>query len=96
MVKAILMNSRDNVATLLADVIAGGTVSVTLTNGEVQSEVKARQGIPFGHKVSIKDIGIGEKILKYGEVIGEAKLPIMRGDHIHIHNIKSITWGKFG
>ena len=96
MVKAVLMNSNDNVATLLADVEAGGSVTVILTNGKMQSEVRAKQRIPFGHKISITDIGIGHKIFKYGEVIGEATQPIASGDHVHIHNIKSMTWGKFG
>ncbi len=96
MVRAILMNPKDNVATLLADVEAGGIVTVALTSGEVQGEVRATQHIPFGHKISINNIEAGEKILKYGEVIGEAVLPITRGDHVHIHNIRSMTWGKFG
>jgi altronate dehydratase len=96
MVKAVLMNPKDNVATLLAGVEAGGTVSVTSTSGNVQSEVKARQNIPFGHKISTVETAKGEKIIKYGEVIGEAVLSISRGDDVHIHNARSITWGKFG
>jgi altronate dehydratase len=96
LVKAILMNPRDNVATLLADVEVRNSVEVILTSGEKQSEVEAKQPIPFGHKISIKDIRVGETILKYGEVIGVATLPIMAGDHVHIHNLRSLTWGKFG
>jgi altronate dehydratase len=89
------MDAKDNVATLLADVDVGGIVAVTLSSGEVRSEVQARQRIPFGHKISIKDIGTGDKIIKYGEVIGEAILPIETGDHVHIHNIRSMTWRRF-
>ena len=96
LVKAILMDPKDNVATLLADVDTHGTVVVTLSSGEVRSEVQAKRHIPFGHKISIENIGAGDKIIKYGEVIGEATLPIATGDHVHIHNIRSITWGKFG
>jgi altronate dehydratase len=94
--KAIRMDAKDNVATLLANVDPGDIVAVTLSSGEIQDEVKANQRIPFGHKISIKDIHVGEKIIKYGEVIGEATLPIPTGDHVHIHNIRSMTWGKFG
>jgi altronate dehydratase len=96
LVKAILMDTRDNVATLLADVDSGDMVAVTLSSGQEQSEVQAKQHIPFGHKISIKDIEIGDKIIKYGEVIGEATRPITIGDHVHIHNIRSMTWGRFG
>jgi altronate dehydratase len=94
--KAIVMNSKDNVATLLAGVDLGGTVTVKSTSGDVQNELVARQPIPFGHKIALADIAKGEKIIKYGEVIGEASNSIARGDHVHIHNVRSITWGKFG
>ena len=96
LVKAILMDTKDNVATLLADADSGDMVAVTLSSGQVQSEVQAKKHIPFGHKISIKDIETGDKIIKYGEVIGEATLPITIGDHVHIHNIRSMTWGRFG
>ena len=96
MAKAILMNAKDNVATMLADAGVGDAVKITLSSGKLQGEVQARQNISFGHKISVKDIAAGDKIIKYGEVIGEATMPITTGDHVHIHNIRSMTWGRFG
>jgi len=41
------------------------------------------------HKIALKDIAVGQSIVKYGEPIGEAKIEIKAGDWIHIHNIKT-------
>ena len=46
-----------------------------------------KEAIPFGHKVAIRNITAGEKIIKYGEVIGEATVDIMPGQHVHVHNL---------
>jgi len=95
LVKAIAMDPRDNVATLLADVETGEAVTVTSTSGKVTGDLKAKHHIPFGHKIALVKIRRGEKVLKYGEVIGETIVPIEQGEHIHVHNLKSMTWGKF-
>jgi len=95
MVKAIVMNPRDNVATLLADVEAGGAVTVTSTNGKTAVDLKAKQRIPFGHKIALVKIERGGRVLKYGEVIGETIVPIEQGEHVHVHNLRSMTWRKF-
>ena len=38
----------------------------------------------------MNNIGPGEKILKYTEVIGQATKEICVGTHAHIHNIESL------
>ena len=45
--------------------------------------------IPAGHKYALIDIKKGEKVIKYGEVIGRAKEDIKKGDWVHTHNVKS-------
>lgn len=53
------------------------------------AQVTLAEGIPVGHKLARRDIASGEKILKYGAVIGHATRPIGRGEHIHLHNLAS-------
>jgi len=48
---------------------------------------KARSDIPVGHKIALCDIPAGETIIKYGEAIGQAKVPIKRGEWVHTHNM---------
>lgn len=52
------------------------------------SGLAARQPIPRGHKVALRDIAPGERVLKYGQVIGLASQPITAGDHVHSHNLE--------
>ena len=88
MKRAIMINPKDNTATAFDDIEAGDTVSLASTSGEV-GEITARQAVPFGHKLALAIIGKGDKVLKYGEVIGLATQPINKGDYVHIHNVES-------
>ena len=45
--------------------------------------------IPAGHKYALSDIKTGEKVIKYGQVIGRAKCDIKKGEWVHTHNVKS-------
>ena len=85
--KAIVLNSKDNVATALADLSAGD--SIALETDKNQFSVKLVNPIQFGHKFSLVDIKAGSMILKYGEVIGEATKDIKAGEHVHVHNVAS-------
>ncbi|TWH45751.1 UxaA family hydrolase [Sporomusa sp. KB1] len=83
--KAIVMKSKDNVATVTEDVEAGSDIAINIDGETVTLHVTDR--IPFGHKVAIKAIAKDEKIIKYGEVIGMATTDIAAGQHTHVHNI---------
>ena len=85
---AILLSTRDNVATVLSSVESGTTIAV-LVNGEASLEVKTVEAIPSGHKVSLQDISRGAAVVKWGEKIGVATKDIRRGEHVHIHNVES-------
>jgi len=87
MVRAIVLNPNDNVATLID---RGGEADVTVElRGEKSGKVTLKQAIPFGHKVALADLRPGDGILKYGMVVGEATAPIMVGEHAHVHNVDS-------
>jgi hypothetical protein len=45
--------------------------------------------IGVGHKLARRAIARGEKVLKYGAIIGTATAPIARAEHIHTHNLES-------
>lgn len=90
MARAIVMDPRDNVATLLSEADRGDPVEVRSKGGEVLEVIIANGPIPFGHKIALRDLGEGERVVKYGEVIGRATRPIAKGDHVHIHNLESL------
>lgn len=84
----LVMDAADHVATAIRDVAAGEAVYYVV-EGRRESVVAA-EPIAFGHKIAIVDIPVGEKVRKYGEIIGQATEAIARGRHVHVHNIEGI------
>ena len=85
LVDAIVISENDNVATCLHDIDAGAQVVIKLGNDT--RVMTATDPIPRGHKLALQDIAEGEKIRKYGEVIGEASQRIAKGNHVHTQNV---------
>jgi altronate dehydratase len=79
---ALVINESDNVAVTLEDIRKGETVR--LMDGRL---IEAAEDIPYSHKVALHDLAPGEDILKYGEIIGQAKEDIKTGDWVHVHNL---------
>lgn len=90
--KAIVINEKDNVATALKPLHAGTKVSVEF-EGRVES-IKLLSDIPMGHKFAMKDMEAGQAVIKYGEPIGKSTAKILRGEHVHIHNVVSHPRGE--
>ncbi len=87
---AIKVNDRDNVATIFADNIYKRT-SVEVRDKKGKAEVlNVIDDIPYGHKIALTDIAVGDTIIKYGESIGRASKPIKKGEYVHIHNLESM------
>ena len=42
-----------------------------------------------GHKFALRDIAEGENVIKYGMPIGHATCAIKKGEHVHVHNVKT-------
>jgi hypothetical protein len=82
-VRVLVLNVEDNVAVAVAELAPGEMVEA----GGVT--VPVTDPIPSGHKVALRPIASGGKILKYGEVIGIATAAIGVGAHVHVHNVVS-------
>lgn len=80
--KIIIINSQDNVGIALHDIKKGE--NLLCPDGKA---LIALSNIARSHKVALGDIRMGEDVLKYGEIIGEAKEFIKKGDWVHTHNL---------
>lgn len=80
---ALVISERDNVATALQALEAGGPLEI---GGR---SITVREPIPSGHKIALCDITVGQAIVKYGSPIGVATAPIAAGAHVHTHNVES-------
>ncbi|MGK5047565.1 UxaA family hydrolase [Janthinobacterium sp. GB4P2] len=47
------------------------------------------QDIAIGHKLARTPLAVGDKVLRYGAIIGSVTQPISIGEHIHTHNLES-------
>ena len=56
------------------------------------AKIQSINNIPLGHKIALKDFKEGDTILKYGHDIGKVVTSIKKGDHVHVHNVKTKKW----
>jgi altronate hydrolase len=75
--RAIRLNGKDNV------VVAVDTIE----KGAVAEGTVASARIPKGHKMAVQAIDKGAPIIKFGQIIGSAKLAIVAGEWVHEHNV---------
>lgn len=79
----IHIHPLDNVAVALTEIPKGETVEL---GGKT---VTAAENIQRGHKMALRDIAEGEKIIKYGYPIGHASRAIAAGEWVHVQNVKT-------
>lgn len=95
MAKGLIHSKNDNVCVLTTDSKKGEEVICAyLDNPSDYLIVKSADDIPLGHKIALQNIKSGDKVIKYGRPIGVATKDISAGEHVHIHNIKSMRWSK--
>jgi hypothetical protein len=87
-VAAIVLHSADNVAVLVGAVTAGD--GVTVRGAREGLRLVAGATLASGHKLALHDLEAGSDIRKYGEVIGRLTAPVAAGDHVHVHNLRSL------
>ncbi len=89
----VLHDAKDTVAVVVVEGVKAGME----LNGWIMDENKkmnlvARQDIPIGHKIALKDMAVGDTVVKYGIDMGKVVAPIQAGQHAHVHNIKTKRW----
>lgn len=75
--------AEDNVAVALGDLEAGERLGIP------GGQVTLTAPIPSGHKLALRPIRAGEKVVKYAAPIGSATRDIQPGEHVHVHNLTS-------
>ena len=93
MIHFVLHDANDSVAVVVTEgVKAGMELSGWIMDDDRMTRVTARQDIPIGHKVALRDMAAGDTVIKYGIDIGKVVQPIRAGEHAHVHNIKTKRW----
>jgi (2R)-sulfolactate sulfo-lyase subunit alpha len=93
MIHCVLHAPHDSVAVVVVEgVRAGMTLTGLILDEDRTISLDCKQDIPIGHKVALKDLAVGETVIKYGVDIGKVVQPIAKGQHAHVHNIKTKRW----
>ena len=93
LIHCVLHDADDTVAVVVVEgVQAGRAMTGWVMDDDRTIDLEARQDIPIGHKVALKDMAVGDTVIKYGVDIGKVVAPIKKGEHAHVHNIKTKRW----
>ncbi len=77
------IHPEDNIVVMIDEGKQGQLLSFN------QQDLSLQQDVPRGHKVAIQAIRSGEPIIKYGFPIGIATQDIQKGEHVHLHNLRT-------
>jgi len=93
MIHCVLHDPADSVAVVVVEGVQAGTALTGLILDEDRTiALSCVEDIPIGHKVALKDMAPGDTVIKYGIDIGKVVAPIRKGQHAHVHNIKTKRW----
>jgi (2R)-sulfolactate sulfo-lyase subunit alpha len=93
MANKFLIHAKDDyVGVATNDIKKDESVNGVYLDSGKDITVKAIEDISLGHKIALRDIKKGEKIIEYNEPIGQATQEIKKGEHVHVHNIKTMRW----
>jgi hypothetical protein len=79
----LLLHPDDNILVARRDIAAGEPVEM---DGESFNMPVA---IELGHKLARRALAQDSRVLKYGAPIGSMKVAVARGEHVHLHNLRS-------
>ena len=89
----IIHDENDNVGVVVIDSTKKDQeYNCWIMEGDKNAKIHSINNIPLGHKIALKDFKEGDTILKYGHDIGKVVASIKKGDHVHVHNVKTKKW----
>ena len=89
----IIHDQKDNVGVVVIEKITPKQECTCFIMENYSSTIiQSKDEIPLGHKIAMNDLNEGDTILKYGHDIGKVVKPIKKGEHVHVHNVKTKKW----
>jgi len=89
----LVHEAKDNVGVVVVEGLKAGTdMLAVITHDNSDFRIIAKNDIPIGHKIALKDLKKGDTIWKYGQDVGMTKADVKKGEHLHVHNAKTKRW----
>ncbi len=83
---AICLGPADDVANVLAAVAPAETVELIGLSGAVV----VSSPVQIYHKIAVRNLAKGVRVIRGGLCIGATTKDIAKGDHVHVHNMRSL------
>jgi len=89
----IIHDKKDNVGVVVIEKITPNQdCNCWIMENNDSTKNKTKNEIPLGHKIAMEDLKEGDTIIKYGHDIGKVVKAIKKGEHVHVHNVKTKKW----
>ena len=89
----IVHDKADTVGVMVVEnAQAGQDLTGWIMETDETISLKALDAVPLGHKIALKEIKPDDTVLKYGHDVGRAVAAIRKGNHVHVHNMKTKRW----
>jgi (2R)-sulfolactate sulfo-lyase subunit alpha len=89
----LVHDKRDNVGVVVVEELKAGTAMLcVVTEDNSDFRLTVLHDVPIGHKVALADLTVGDTVVKYGQDIGRIVAPVAKGEHVHVHNLKTKRW----
>ncbi|MEJ0087713.1 MAG: UxaA family hydrolase [Pseudomonadota bacterium] len=79
----LLLHPDDNILVARRDIAQGERVEIDGASLVMPAAVE------LGHKLARRALEPDTRVLKYGAPIGSMKIAVARGEHVHLHNLRS-------
>ena len=89
----IIHDKKDNVRVVVIEKITPNQdCNCWIMENDDSAKIQSKNEIPLGHKIAMEDLKEGDTIIKYGHDIGKVVKAIKKGEHVHVHNVKTKKW----
>ena len=89
----IIHDEKDNVGVVVIEKITPNQdCSCWIMENDKTIKIKSLNEILLGHKIAMVNFNEGDTIIKYGHDIGKVVKSIKKGEHLHVHNVKTKKW----
>ena len=89
----IIHDEKDNVGVVVIEKITPDQeCNCWIMENDKSVKIQSKNEITLGHKIAMIDFKEGDTILKYRHYIGKVVKDIKKGEHVHVHNVKTKKW----
>ena len=89
----IIHDEKDNVGVVVIEKITPNQdYACWIMENDKTINIQSLNEILLGHKIAMVDLNECDTILKYGHDIGKVVKSIKKGEHVHVHNVKTKKW----